>query len=359
MTVPIRKAMIFAAGFGKRLRPLTAYYAKPALPVMGRPLIEYSLRKLVREGFRDVVVNLHHRPESIAPSLESLSSAIAIRQEHEIEILGTAGGLKRAQRHFKDGPFLLMNGDTLVDFDLEELVRAHCDSKAKATLLLRYKPHGTDYTNVGLGRDGFVESLSGQRADEELMFAGVWILSPAIFDYLSGEPAGLERELLPRLVEERTLFASVQQVPWLTIDTPKRYWSACLSVARERIFEEDWAVESYDVSQASSNARVFGGPRVRVDASARFAREVVVGAGCRIRRGASLERAVCWDDVEIPAGTTLSNVVVTDGVKLAKGADVRDKVVMRVREDASELRHREVQDGLVVADLKTARKAEL
>ncbi|HJS72714.1 MAG TPA: sugar phosphate nucleotidyltransferase, partial [Vicinamibacteria bacterium] len=131
MSPPLpQRAMVLAAGFGKRLRPLTTSYAKPALPLLGRPMIEYALRGIARQGIREVVVNLHHRPDSLEPALERASRTLSIHRSIETEILGTAGGLKKAAEFLGPGVFLLLNGDTLSDFDLPAMAEVHARSRA-------------------------------------------------------------------------------------------------------------------------------------------------------------------------------------------------------------------------------------
>src|SRR5712691_11586591 len=92
------KAMILAAGYGERLWPLTADRTKPALPVLGKPLVGYVAEYLAKYGIRDVLVNLHHRPESVQAALSDGSRfAVRLQYVHEPEILGTSGALDNAR----------------------------------------------------------------------------------------------------------------------------------------------------------------------------------------------------------------------------------------------------------------------
>lgn len=180
------------------------------------------------------------------------------------------------------------------------------------------------------------------------MFAGVWVLSPAILRYLSGAPGGLERELLPRLIQDGTAFACPQDRTWITIDTPRTYLAACLSMARERLFEEDWNVKAL---AGLGSTGTWVGSGTRIDTGARLGGDTVLGDRCRVAKGAHVERAVCWDRVGISRGVKLENCVVTHGVKLRPGMELSDRVVMRVTKDPSELRKREIHDDLVIARL--------
>lgn len=186
------KAMVLAAGLGLRLRPLTVTTAKPALPVLGRPLLGYTLSILQRGGVRDVVVNLHHHPQSIFRILSPMTGDdLHIHYSHEPEILGTAGGLKQAQAQLGDKTFFLLNGDTLVDVDLAELAAWHRENKAEATLLCRPRPAGSHYTGVRLDPQRRLESVEKDNS-ASLMFGGVWVLEPSVLDRIpAGRPGGV------------------------------------------------------------------------------------------------------------------------------------------------------------------------
>jgi NDP-sugar pyrophosphorylase family protein len=353
--------MVLAAGYGKRLRPLTTYYAKPALPLLGRPMIEYTLRRIARQGIREVVVNLHHRPETLEAALAGAPESLTLHRSFESEILGTAGGLKKAAELLGKGVFLLLNGDTISDFDLERMAEVHARSKARATLLLRPRPAGGGYSGIQVGRRGEILGIErGREGTAELMFAGVWLLDPSVLELLSGEPGGLEEELLPRLIEERRAFGSVQDVRWISIDTPRRYWEASLTMVRDRLFEEDWAVRRRPHAVVNgASARVLAGADTRVEEGVRFRGTVILGARCHVAPSAKLENVVCWNDASIPSGASLGNCVVTDGVELPVECELRDKVILKLGSDRSGLRRREIQDDLVVAELKSGRTATL
>ena len=353
MSFRLKKAMVLAAGFGKRLRPLTVHTAKPAFPLMGRPVIEYILRRLARAGVGEAIVNLHHHMETVTPSLERAPAELSIHRSVEAELLGTAGGLKKVECYFaSEDAFLLLNADTLVDFDLDAMMRVHRDSGALATLLLRPKPSRSPYSTVDVGADGHINSIITGGSDGEWMFAGVWVLSPKILERLSGAPCGLEKELLPGLIAERAAYGCPQEPNWITIDTPSRYWGACLTMARARLFEDDWNVELVSDYEP---AKVWAGPGTCIEPGVDFHGYVVLGAGCRVARGAHIERTVCWDEVDIPKGTRLENCVITEGVRLRAGMELTDRLVMQVAGDDSELRKREIRDKLLIANLRSGR----
>src|SRR6266498_1685407 len=131
------KAMILAAGYGERLWPLTADRTKPALPVLGKPLVGYVAEYLAQFGIRDIVVNLHHRPESVRSSLGDGSAfGVKLHYVEEPKILGTSGALDNARRLLEDGTFLVVNGKIITDIDLHAALETHRLAGAIATLVL-------------------------------------------------------------------------------------------------------------------------------------------------------------------------------------------------------------------------------
>jgi NDP-sugar pyrophosphorylase family protein len=307
-----------------------------------------------------VVVNLHHRPESLARSLDEAAGHCRVHRLVEERLLGTAGGLKNAASFLREGTFLLMNGDTLAEFDLPRLAQEHRQAGAKATLLLRAKPAGTHYSGIRLGEGQRILAVERKESSSAWMFAGVWLLEPSLLDALSGEPVGLEEELLPRLIREGSAIGSFSTGAWLTVDTPRRYWESSLAAARDGLFEEDWAVRSRPIEVVDgAPAHVLAGPDTRIDEGVRFRGSVVLGARCCVCRGSRLENVVLWDDVVVSAGVTLSNSVVTHGVSLPEGASLEDKIILKLGADRSGLRRKEIRDGLVVAELKTGRTSSL
>jgi NDP-sugar pyrophosphorylase family protein len=178
--------MILAAGLGTRLRPLTDTIPKPLLPIGGTPLIVWNLLLLRRHGFRDVVINLHYLGRMIEEALGDGSRfGLRITYSPEPVILGTGGGLKRAEPYFSDEPVLVVNGDTLVELDLDALTAFHCSNKAAATLVLREDADAARWGLVEVGAGHRIVRITGRGAADSAptvprMFAGVHILTPRL-----------------------------------------------------------------------------------------------------------------------------------------------------------------------------------
>src|SRR6185436_7166690 len=181
------KGMILAAGYGERLWPLTADRTKPALPVLGKPLVGYVAEYLAHHGVDDIVVNLHHRPESVRSSLGDGSRfGVHLEYIHEPVILGTSGALDNARDYFTSETFVVINGKLITDIDLTAALETHRRTGALATLILKQNLARERFSVVETS-EGKVTRFSGMpRPDDEtpLMFTGIQILEPRIFEYI-------------------------------------------------------------------------------------------------------------------------------------------------------------------------------
>lgn len=190
------KCLIFAAGLGTRLKPLTDTMPKAMVPVAGKPLIEHLLRKVAAAGFDEAVVNVHHFADQIIDFVASRDFGLKVAVSDERDaLLETGGGIKKAQPLLGAGePFLAHNVDILSNLDLREFCRMHRHGDL-ATLLVsrratsRYLLFDAErrlvgWTNVQTGEVKSPYSDLDVRSCEKLAFAGIHVISPAIFQLM-------------------------------------------------------------------------------------------------------------------------------------------------------------------------------
>ena len=194
------KAMIFAAGLGTRLRPLTDDRPKALVELNGRTLIEIALARLRTLGITYVVVNAHHFADKLSDYLAANSNfGMQIEISHEDDLLDTGGGLKKAAHFFlernsdPDEPILVYNVDVLSTIDLARMEETHRGSQAIATLAVqkretsRYLLFDEHRHLCGrrLGRDATAEMVRPSRHVESLAFCGIHIISPRLLTSLT------------------------------------------------------------------------------------------------------------------------------------------------------------------------------
>jgi mannose-1-phosphate guanylyltransferase len=233
------KAMLFAAGLGTRLQPLTDRLPKPLVPVAGRPMIEYPLLLLRHYGVTDIIVNTHHLGAMLRDHLgDGAKLGVHITYSHETELLDTGGGLLKARPFLDGGTFVVINSDVLIDLDLQAVIERHRASRAAATLVLRKDPDADRYGAIEISRDGRVRrflkheapSMASAGPLEKFMFTGVQILEPRIFDFMAGEGSrrfGTTTSTYPKmLTEDLRLEGFVFDGFWQDLGTPQRIQEA-------------------------------------------------------------------------------------------------------------------------------------
>ncbi len=184
------KAMILAAGLGTRLAPLTSTTAKPALPFMGKPIICHTIEFLQNSGIDEFVVNLHHLPETIKEVINKLE--VKVTYSYEEILLGTAGGLKKAEKFFNNETLIMINADCYYEGSLLAALSAHINSGALATMILKNYDNSTYNPVVVNEKSGKVLSIAGKPDNKEgikKIFTGIHIIEPEIFSLIPPDRA--------------------------------------------------------------------------------------------------------------------------------------------------------------------------
>ena len=185
------KAMIFAAGLGTRLRPLTNNKPKALVEVKGIPLLEIAIKKLIKSGVSEILLNIHHFGEQVLQFLNEqnyFDHKIYISDERNL-LLDTGGGLKKANWFFKDAPFLVYNVDILSNINLNNFYQQHLNSGALASLAVRQRKTSRfllfDQKNTLAGwrniKTGETKWCKTPTPVTEYAFSGIHIINPEIF----------------------------------------------------------------------------------------------------------------------------------------------------------------------------------
>jgi len=302
--------MILSAGYGTRLWPLTEDRTKPAIPILGKPLVGYVAEYLARYGCGEIVVNLHHQPESVRKALgEGHQFGANLHYVEEPEILGTSGAIDNARDLLHGDTFVVVNGKIITNIDLNAALETHRQRKALATLVLMPNPGRERFTVVHTA-DGLLQGFgamasreepgkeSGESGEAPLMFTGIQILEPGIFDYIPrGVFSHTTTDVYPQAMAngERIAVhvADGKNESWRELSTLQRYLDISLQLLSER---ND---------------------------------TVSAGARCKVSPEAEVNNAILWDDVTVEVGARVNRAVLADGVRIPAGATVENAVVVR------------------------------
>lgn len=224
------KAMVLAAGFGTRLRPLTTRLAKPAIPLFDQPLIRWSIERLRSAGVTEVVVNAHHLPETVERQLQLLPPEFAwTLNVEQPAILGTAGGLKAVEKHVRGcGTFIMANSDILHGIDLAAAVAFHRSHGGLATMVLYSGPGHEQYPHIHVDVEGRIVRFVRFDVPETAAptahgsFTGIHIFEEAIFDWIpAGRPVEINDEVYPAFLRQGIpAYGFIADAFWSDLGTP-------------------------------------------------------------------------------------------------------------------------------------------
>src|SRR5215510_4139732 len=232
------RAIVLSAGYGTRLWPLTEDRTKPAIPILGKPLVGYVAEYLAGYGIDEIVVNLHHRPESVRRALGDGSRfGVKLHYVEEPVILGTSGALDNTREFFERETFVVVNGKIITDIDLNLAIETHRRMNALATLVL--------LPNVRRERFSMVETESGRikafgrmpvaEGPVPLMFTGIHIMEPGILEYVPrGVFSDSVTDVYPQAMANGEIVAAhVASGKWRELSTLKRYLDISVELLKE------------------------------------------------------------------------------------------------------------------------------
>jgi NDP-sugar pyrophosphorylase family protein len=313
-------ALVLTAGLGIRLRPLSYVRAKPAVPVAGEPLVRRILAWLASHGVRDVVLNLHYKPQTITAVVGDGSDlGLRVRYSYEDPILGSAGGPRQALPMIDSPRFFIVNGDTLSDVELGALAESHDASRGLVTMALVAQPDAGRYGGVSLDAEGAVTGFVRRGTPSPYHFVGVQAVNAEAFAHVAaGQPAETIGALYPQLLAERPgcVRGFVCDAAFHDIGTPHDYLLASLLLARQE-----------------------GRPLP------------LVGRNCVIDATATIDESVLWDDVVVEAGVVLNRCVVSDGVCVPAGVRFEEAAIVRRPAGYAPLLGEEIAGSLLVRRL--------
>jgi NDP-sugar pyrophosphorylase family protein len=299
------KAMILAAGFGTRLRPLTCEIAKPAIPLLNKPLIGHVLNRLAGQGCSDFMINLHHLPDTVKTAVDEYSGSYVISYSIEEFILGTAGGLRKNKDFFHEDVFIMSNADIIPDFSILDALKFHMERRPLATLLIYPQIEPYLYTPIRIDENNRIYGFKGieprvKLLDQTYVFTGIHIMEKRIFDYIPESGfSEINSEVYPQAIRsgEEVCGFPVSGY-WNDLGDPRRYLEAHL-----------------ELIQKVSGPSVLVGDHSIVEPTVEC-HGVSIGRNCIIGRNCRIENSILWDDVMIQDGSEINNCIIGNGIKV-------------------------------------------
>lgn len=315
-----------AAGYGKRLEPLTLAVPKPMVPIVNFPTMRHNLELLKKYGLTEITANLHYHPEQIENYFgDGRGFGVNLSYSFEEELLGTAGGVRlMAERSRVRGTFVVLSSDALTDINLGRLIEFHRKRKALVTVALSPVADPAEFGVVLQAADGritgFQEKPAPGEALSNLANTGIYVFEPEALKLIPAGFYDFGRQLFPRLAAERAALYGYEMVG---------YWNDVGNL-------DKYVQSSYDAMKGAVQIGIPGrrhgsatwiGAAETIDRSARFEGSVIIGERCRLGKDVYIKDAVIGDKCFIGPGAAVTGSVLWSNVTVCDGAEVRDSVL--------------------------------
>lgn len=319
------KAVLLVGGKGTRLRPLTYRIPKPLIPLMGKPLMMHVIDSLPDE-VDETIVPVGYMRDVMEDYLARNPPRRRITIVEEEKPMGTGGAVKNVEDYI-DGPFLVINGDSISSLDMRRFVDFHRGKKAFASISLWEVEDPTPFGIVDLDDDQrirrFQEKPTKEEAFSRLVNAGVYALEYEALDHIGRGFVSMEREVFPDILD-KGMYGLTFDGYWVDCGTRESLMDAfwTLMAGRSSI-SPDSSIENSDMLDPTVIGDGSSVSEARIGPNAYISNRVVVG------KGSGIENSVIFDDAQIGRDCTVINAVVDEAVRVPDNAVVRDEILTR------------------------------
>jgi mannose-1-phosphate guanylyltransferase/phosphomannomutase len=338
------KAIIMAGGEGTRLRPLTCNIPKPMMPIMDKPVMEYTVELLKKNGITDIGVTLQYLPDEITNYFgDGREFGVNMRYFIEETPLGTAGSVKNAEG-FLDDSFIVISGDALTDINLSTAIAYHKKKKSIATLVLKEVPVPLEFGVVVTDNDGrvtgFLEKPSWSEVFSDKVNTGIYILEPEIFSYYEkNQKFDFSNDLFPILLnDKRPMYGYVAEGYWCDIGNIEQYIRCHFDILKslvdvnikgEKYKDGIWVGENCEIStEAKISSPVYIGRGTKIYEKSEIGPYTILGKNNIISNGATIKRSVLFDNCYIGDSTEVRGAVLCKKVQLESKASVFEEAAI-------------------------------
>jgi NDP-sugar pyrophosphorylase family protein len=338
------KALILIGGFGTRLRPLTCTRPKALFPIVNKPLLQWTFEKLAENGVDEVVLAVNKLTAFHIRQQRVPRCGLKVRFSYDPPKmpLGTAGPVKKAEKFLGgDEPFLVLNGDLITEINYREMLRAHSEGKAVATIALHEAEDPSRYGVAELANGTrikrFVEKPPKGKEPSNLINAGVYVMSAKIFSYIpEGRAVSMEREVFPKLASENTLFGHKVGGLWIDIGKPEEY------LQTNKMLVEKCADKARKGAKFTCNDPVAFGRGTTVGEGSIVGPCVVLGKNVTVGKGVRIRDSVVFEDANIDDEATIEGALIGEAAKIGRKAKIPEGCVIAD--------HAKVKDGVALRE---------
>lgn len=340
----MNKSVIMSGGFGTRLRPLTMTIPKPMVPIVNTPIMEHVINLLKSFNIREIVTLLYFQPEVIIDYFKDGSSfGVNIKYVLATADYGTAGAVKNAYQHLNER-FIVISGDVLTDFDLQEAIDFHISKNSLATILLTRVKTPLQYGIVITDKDGkivrFLEKPSWGEVFSDTINTGIYILEPEVLDLIPYQAEfDFSKDLFPLMLRNKLpLYGFVAKGYWKDIGNLDEYQNGQFDALKGNVRLEIKGTKKDNLiigngCKNSPTAKFFGkvviGNNVIIEDFAEIT-DSVIGNFVKIGKGVRLKRTTLWDNVRIGDFSELTDDVICSDCVIGDSVTIAENVFISV-----------------------------
>ncbi len=319
------KAIVLAGGYATRLRPISYALPKLLFPVLGKPMIYWTLELLRKFGVDEVVLGVNYLSDLLRAVVGEKYGNMTVNYSLENFPLGTAGPMKLASQMVSiNETFVAMNGDIITNIDLAKMRQRHETNQASITDALYEVKDPRRFGVVQLDSDGhirqFIEKPILKEAPSHLINAGVYMIQPEVLEMIPpNRKVSLEREIFPVLASEGRLCGFTFSGYWFDIGDMAEFRKANFQLLKQR--SSGSLLQESDVKiAADAKVRVpsFLGESSQVESKVSAGPYVLVGKKSQIMRGAKVADSILFDNVTIGEGSIIQRAIVASNTTIGK-----------------------------------------
>jgi NDP-sugar pyrophosphorylase family protein len=306
------KGMILAAGFGERLRPITKELPKPLVPLANIPIIKYNLYLLKKSGISEVIINLHYKAQDIINEIGNGKDIdMKIEYSYEASLLGTGGGIKKAQSFLGKDTCLVINCDILIDFDLNKCIEFHKRNNGIVTMILIDGGEEILVDSKGIVID--ILSLLGKNKSSFRggKFTGIHIIEPSILkDIEENRFLCINRDIYTSLISKgERIFGYFVDGYFMDIGTVDRYYKSNMDILNGKV-KIPFDIEVKDSLIVGRDCKIAKGAKIK--------NRVILGDNVSVEEGAVIENSIIWKEARIGPYEKIKGMIVTKSLNKIK-----------------------------------------
>ncbi|MBO9129634.1 sugar phosphate nucleotidyltransferase [Bacillus sp. 165] len=338
------KGVILAGGKGTRLRPLTCNLPKPMLPLLNKPVMEYSIELLKKHGIEEIAVTVQYMSSSIKNYFGDGSRwGVKLYYFEDSPPLGTAGSIKQAEE-FLDEPFLVMSGDALTDFNLSKGIDFHTSEDRLLTIFMKEVSNPLEFGLIVTDEDQhiqkYIEKPNWNEVFSNTVNTGIYMMNPSIFSYIKeGVFTDFSHDVFPLLIgKDENVYGYLCEGYWLDIGTFPQYRQAHFDLLTKKvkvpvnyteILPSVWIGKGVTIEQETAvRGPVLIGDGAIIKAGTVIEPYTIIGQNSIICENVNIKKSILWNEVYIGKQCELTGTTIAHGTSIEDGATIYEKAVV-------------------------------